>query len=275
VPLAGSTGLLSAMLFQTKLYPYSSYVLGAPLANDTIPPGLYSDTSEPYYFLRVHDRAGGRYAIFGGEDHKTGQETDTEARFMQLEEAFHRLLPSTTIERRWSGQVIETSDGLPFVGQTAEHQFAATGYAGNGLTFGTLAGMMVHDAIVGTRNPLRELFDPARKPISASALAHFVAENVDYPYHLVADRLHRSTEGVESVARGDGKVLKIGGKRVACHRTNSGELMKVSAVCTHLGCLVRWNGAEQTWDCPCHGSRFTPDGLVLGGPAEAPLEPVE
>jgi glycine/D-amino acid oxidase-like deaminating enzyme/nitrite reductase/ring-hydroxylating ferredoxin subunit len=275
VPLTGSTGLLSAMLFQTKLYPYSSYVLGATLADDSIAPGLYSDTAEPYYFLRVHDRAGGRYVIFGGRDHKTGTETDTESRYAQLAQALKKILPAARFERRWSGQVIETTDGLPFVGSSAEHQFVATGYAGNGLTFGTVSGMMLHDAILGVPNPLHELFDPHRKPTSASAVAEFVAENVDYPYHLIADRLRRSDGGVESIARGDGKVLKIGGQRVACHRTNSGELVKVSAVCTHLGCLVRWNGAEQSWDCPCHGSRFTPDGLVLGGPAEAPLAPVK
>jgi Rieske Fe-S protein len=106
-----------------------------------------------------------------------------------------------------------------------------------------------------------------------SAIATFVSENVDYPYHYIADRLrNRDRGGAESVAPGEGKVLMIGGQRVACHRTNDGALIKVSAVCTHMGCLVRWNGAESTWDCPCHGSRFTPDGLVLGGPAETALE---
>jgi glycine/D-amino acid oxidase-like deaminating enzyme/nitrite reductase/ring-hydroxylating ferredoxin subunit len=275
VPIAGSTGLVSAMLFQTKLYPYSPYVVGARVGDDAPAPGLYSDTSDPYYFLRVHDTPRGRYVIFGGEDHKTGQASDTDARFERLEQALREIVPSAQVDRRWSGQVIETSDGLPFVGQTADHQFVATGYSGNGLTFGTLAAMMLCDAVTGAPNPWRELFDPHRKPASLGALATLVSENVDYPFYFVADRLRRHAgEGVDSVARGEGKVLTLDGKRVACHRTNAGKLIKVSAVCTHLGCLVRWNDAESTWDCPCHGSRFTPDGLVVGGPAEAPLEPV-
>ncbi|MES2178312.1 MAG: FAD-dependent oxidoreductase [Gemmatimonadota bacterium] len=275
VPMTGSTNLLSATLLQTKLYPYSPYVVDA-LIDESIAPGLYSDGSDPYYFLRVHDDRDGRHAIFGGEDHKTGQESDTRARFARLEEALLALMPKARIQRRWSGQVIETDDGLPFVGPTDEHQYVATGYSGNGLTFGTLAGIMIRDAITGVEHPLAKLFDPNRKASSLDALATFAAENVDLPLHFVADRLRGvADDDVECVARGEGKVLTIDGKRVACHRTSTGRLYKVSAVCTHLGCLVRWNNAESTWDCPCHGSRFTPEGLVLGGPAEAPLSPIE
>lgn len=192
-----------------------------------------------------------------------------------LEQALRSLFPAATIERRWSGQVIETVDGLPFVGATADHQYVATGYAGNGLTFGTLSAMMLHEAVMGGQHPLRDLFDPGRKATSLSAAVEFIAENVDYPFHFIADRLrNREDGGAESVRAGEGKVLSIGGQRVACHRTPAGELIKVSAVCTHMGCLVRWNGAESTWDCPCHGSRFTAEGLVPGGPAESPLEPL-
>jgi Rieske Fe-S protein len=215
------------------------------------------------------------YAVFGGEDHKTGQETDTEACYARLEKALCRLLPQAKIERRWSGQVVETNDGLPFIGEVAEHQYVATGYAGNGLTFGSVAGMIISDAIVGARNPWRNLFDPRRKTSSPSALRRLVEENVDYPLHYIADRLRQNKNaGIENVPRGEGRVVMVGDQRAAVHRRDDGSVVKVSAVCTHMGCLVRWNNAERTWDCPCHGSRFTPDGLVLGGPAEAPLEPL-
>lgn len=274
VPMTGSTALLSAMLFQTKIYPYSSYVIGARIDDDGLAPGLYFDTSDPYYYLRVHDVRDGRYAVFGGKDHKTGQASDGDARLAKLGELLQQLIPSARIERRWSGQVIETDDGLPFIGRTADHQYAATGYSGNGLTFGTLAGMMMHDAVMGRDNPWRALFDPHRKPASVASLTEYVIENVDYPFHMIADRLS-GTGDVAGIAPGSGSVVKIAGQRVACHRTRAGELKKVSAVCTHLGCIVRWNGSEQTWDCPCHGSRFTTDGLVIGGPAEAPLEKVK
>ncbi|MGQ0641573.1 MAG: FAD-dependent oxidoreductase [Gemmatimonadaceae bacterium] len=275
VPLMGLTGLLPATLFQTKLYPYSSYVLGARIPRDAQAPGLYSDTSDPYYYLRVHDAGSHCYAVFGGADHKTGQVDDTDACYRMVECALRDIIPQAATERRWSGQVIETNDGLPYIGRTAERQFIATGYAGNGLTFGTLAGIMAHDFVVQRTNPWQELFDPQRKSLKPGSLTTLLRENVDYPLHFILDRLRKDrSSGIENVPRGDGKVIQVDGKPVAVHRTESGEVIKVSAVCTHLGCLVRWNKAEQTWDCPCHGSRFTPHGLVLGGPAEDPLGPI-
>lgn len=275
VPMVGIRNLVGATLFQTKLYPYSTYILGARLPAGSIALGLYDDTTDPYFYLRVHEDSEGLYAVFGGEDHKTGQATDTEKCYARLEEALHRLLPEARIERRWSGQIVETSDGLPFIGEVAEHQYVATGYAGNGLTFGTAAGMIIHDAITGRPNPWRELFDPGRKVSSPSALRTLIEENVDYPLHFIADRLRQNkSAGVENVPRGEGRVVVIGDQRVAVHRKDDGTVVKVSAVCTHMGCLVRWNKAERTWDCPCHGSRFTAEGLVLGGPAESPLEPL-
>ncbi|HEX3866466.1 MAG TPA: FAD-dependent oxidoreductase, partial [Gemmatimonadaceae bacterium] len=230
----------------------------------------------PYWYLRVQDSASGRYAIFGGADHKTGQERDTEARYARVSETLCRLIPSAKIERRWTGQVIETADGLPYIGEVAPHQYIATGFAGNGLTFGTLAAIMIRDALLGTENPWRDLFDPRRKASSIDALATVVAENLDYPRYLIHDVVAgQDRSGVEHIPRGSGKVIALDGRRVAAHRTDDGTVIKVSAVCTHLGCLVRWNDAERTWDCPCHGSRFTPEGLVLGGPAEAPLERID
>lgn len=274
VPLAGSKNAVSAALFQTKIYPYSSYVMGGHF-DEPIAPGLYSDTADPYYYLRVHDTPAGRYAVFGGEDHKTGQETDTAECFASLERAMRSLLPSVRIDHYWSGQVIESDDGLPFIGERVPHEYAGTGYSGNGLTFGTLAGLMMHDFVLGKDNAWRELFDLHRKPTSPSALGTYANESTDYPFYMIADRLRSAGDDPNDVAPGDGKVLRIDGKRVACHRRDDGTMVKVSAVCTHMGCLVRWNGAEKTWDCPCHGSRFTPDGLVIGGPAETALEKVE
>lgn len=275
VPIVGIRNLAGATLFQTKLYPYSTYIVGARLPAGSIALGLYDDTTDPYFYLRVHEDADGPYAVFGGGDHKTGKETDTESCYARLEEALRRLLPEARIERRWSGQVVETTDGLPFIGEVADHQYIAAGYAGNGLTFGTVAAMIMRDAITGAKNPWRDLFDPSRKVSSPSALRTLIEENVDYPLHFIADRLRQNKNiGVENVPRGEGRVVVSDGQRVAVHRKDDGTVVKVSAVCTHMGCIVRWNNAERTWDCPCHGSRFTPEGLVLGGPAESPLEPL-
>lgn len=272
VPLIGLRSMLGATFFQTKLYPYSTYVVGARIPRGQLAPGLYEDTAEPYHYLRIHETPEGRYAIFGAADHKTGKEEDTESRFREVERALHRILPEATVDRRWSGQVIETNDGLPYIGLTAERQFVGTGYAGNGLTFGTLAGIMARDAVLDERNPWQEILDPGRKTI-AGGLGALVRENLDYPYHLIVDRLREDRRSsADDIAPGDGRVIRLNGRHVACHRTAAGEVKMLDAVCTHMGCLVRFNKAERSWDCPCHGSRFTVDGKVIGGPAEEALE---
>ena len=279
VPMMGVTGLVSATLFQTKLYPYSTYAVGA-----NIPRGQWAemslwDTSDPYYYLRIDSgqKSGQKtdYAIFGGGDHKTGQIDDTNRPFDDLTHTLKQLLPEADIDRRWSGQVIETNDGLPYIGETAERQFVATGFAGNGITLGTLAGMMARDAALKRENPWQKLFAVDRKKIRGGTW-EYLKENVDYPYYYVRDRLAPAeSDSMRDVKRGSGQVVKIDGQRVACSRDASGKLTTVSAVCTHMGCLVHWNAAESTWDCPCHGSRFKPDGSVIAGPAETPLEPVK
>ncbi len=273
VPLMGKTGLVSATLFQTKLAPYSSYVVGAAVPKGRLPEASFWDTSDPYYYLRVDAGAKADYVIFGGKDHKTGQQTDTELPFRELEAKLLELVPEAKIDSRWSGQVIETNDGLPYIGETAERQFVATGFAGNGMTFGTLGGMMACDAVLGRDNPWQDLLSVNRKKLRGGTW-DYVKENLDYPYYLVRDRLAPAEgKSPRSVKRGQGKILKLDGQRVACYRDDEGKLTTVSAVCTHMGCLVRWNGAERTWDCPCHGSRFHATGEVLAGPAESALEP--
>jgi Rieske Fe-S protein len=232
---------------------------------------LFWDTTDPYYYFRVQRLEDQDYVIFGGLDHKTGQETDASRCFDELEEMLHRFLPQAETDHRWSGQVIESIDGLPYIGQTAERQFVATGFSGNGLTFGTLAGIMARDAALGLKNPWHELFDVRRKKLSG--VWNFVRENADYPYYLLKDWLTKSEgQTLQDVARGEGKILTIDGRRTAVYRDSDGRTTKLSPVCTHLGCIVHWNEVENTWDCPCHGSRFHATGEVLAGPAETALK---
>lgn len=272
VPLMGKTGLVKATLFQTKLAPYSSYAIGARFPVGLLPTACYWDTSDPYYYLRVDQRRDTDYVIFGGEDHKTGQEVNTAERVARLEATLLKILPMAQIDCHWSGQVIETHDGLPYVGETAERQYVATGFSGNGMTFGTLGAMILADRILGRENPWSEIFDVHRKKLQGGAW-DYIKENLDYPYYLIKDRLS-PPEGnsTRAVKRGEGKILVVNGERVACSRDSQGKVTMLSPVCTHMGCLVRWNSAEKTWDCPCHGSRFQTTGEVLAGPAETPLE---
>jgi glycine/D-amino acid oxidase-like deaminating enzyme/nitrite reductase/ring-hydroxylating ferredoxin subunit len=271
-PMKGLAGFFEATLLQSKLALYTSYVLGARIPTDRIPEGLYWDTNDPYYYLRVEHRRGHDYAIFGGEDHKTGQETDTTKPFRRLEERLRRFLPDAEIDHRWSGQVIETNDGLPFIGETVEHQFVATGFSGNGMTFGTLSAMMAADAVLGRKNPWQDLFDVRRKKLVGGTWS-YLQENKDYPYYLLRDRIGGAeSSSLDTLAPGEGKLMNLDGKKVAAYRDAQGVVTLCSPVCTHLKCIVGWNGAESTWDCPCHGSRFRPTGEVLAGPAEEPLE---
>jgi glycine/D-amino acid oxidase-like deaminating enzyme/nitrite reductase/ring-hydroxylating ferredoxin subunit len=270
-PLLGEAGLVSGMFFQTKLALYSSYVVGATVPRGSIPIASFWDTNDPYQYLRVDRHGELDYAIFGGEDHKTGQARNTETCFRRVEKALLKLAPAANIDHRWSGQVIESSDGLPYIGPNEEDQFIATAYSGNGYTFGVTAAAMARDWITGVKNPWRDLFSPDRKIVRGGTW-DYLRENKDYPYYLIQDRF-RSPEGesLSAVKRGEGKILKLGRKKLAVYRDERGHVKKMSAVCTHMGCLVRWNQAESTWDCPCHGSRFGPKGDVLAGPAETPL----
>ncbi len=270
-PLMGKTSIASASLLQTKLSLYSSYVLGGRVPKETLPDALFWDTADPYHYLRLDPHRDYDYVIFGGQDHKTGQSTNTEACYAALERTLKQSIPQIQITHRWSGQVIETHDGLPFIGETSSRQFAATGYAGNGMTFGTLAGVMARDAALGLPNPWRDLFDIGRTKVKGGAW-NYIKENKDYPYYLIRDRFSGAQgTSLRALGRGKGKILELDGERVAAWRSEAGKVTLLSPICTHLGCVVGWNDAESTWDCPCHGSRFKPTGAVLSGPADSPL----
>jgi glycine/D-amino acid oxidase-like deaminating enzyme/nitrite reductase/ring-hydroxylating ferredoxin subunit len=274
VPLMGKNSLVNATLFQTKLYPYSTYAIAATLPSGSLPEASYFDTTDPYYYLRVEHRRTHDFAILGGEDHKTGQKSDGRKRYSSLRRILNQLVKRARIEARWSGQVIETNDGLPLIGEISNDQYVATGFAGNGMTFGVLGAMMLTDMIQGRRNPWSQLFDVHRKKLRGGTW-NYIKENVDYPYYMIKDRLQRAErKSPRSIRGGQGAILRINGKRVAVSRDDRGKLHEISPICTHMGCLVHWNSVERTWDCPCHGSRFHPDGRVHAGPAEEPLAPV-
>jgi Rieske Fe-S protein len=265
------------VLLQTKIAAYRSYVLALRLKDGVEPPdGLFWDTADPYHYIRGQATDAGNLLIVGGEDHKTGQEDDTLARFEALLAFTAERFKVASVQYRWSSQVIEPVDGLPSIGRDpgSNHVYVATGYSGTGMTFGTLAGMIHSDLILGRANPYQDLYDPKRLMATASII-ELVKENVDYPVHLVKDRLKATASASSSLAelrKGEGRILELAGEKTAVYRDDQGLLHAVSPVCTHLGCLVGFNKAEKTWDCPCHGSRFDKDGKVLDGPALKPLE---
>jgi glycine/D-amino acid oxidase-like deaminating enzyme/nitrite reductase/ring-hydroxylating ferredoxin subunit len=269
VPIAGFTQV------HLKASPYRTYAMAFEAKKDH-PEGLFWDTADPYHYTRWQETDEGTFLIVGGADHHVGHEEETDEAFERLAEYARRYHGPLTLRYRWSGQVIEPYGGLPLIGG-ADNLYIATGYSGQGMTFGTVGAMLVTDLITGVENPWAEIFSHRRiRP--DMTVREFITENVHFPAHLASDRLTSlDVEGtsVDEVVSGDAKILRVDGKKVAAYRDDAGQLFCVSPVCTHMGCDVAWNKAEKSWDCPCHGSRFAPDGAVLNGPAKKPLERVD
>lgn len=264
-------------VIHTKQAPYTTYVIALEMAQGAVPAALYWDTVDPYHYVRVAagDEATGQppLLIVGGEDHKTGQADDKEQRFRRLADWAGRTFgihgePAW----RWSGQVMETLDGLGFIGRNPldrDNVFLITGDSGMGLTHGTLGAMIVSDLINGLVNPWAALYDPSRKPLAT--LKTFAEENINVALQMRDWLTPGEVSSPEQIARGSGAVVREGLQKQAVYRDDEGALHRCSAVCPHLGCIVRWNGVEGIWDCPCHGSRFDPFGKVVTGPSRADL----
>jgi Rieske Fe-S protein len=225
--------------------------------------------------MRQHPFGGGELLILGGDSHKTGQDDDSERHYTALEEFARDRFAVRAVEYRWSTQDHMTVDQVPYIGRLrrgSERLYVATGFNKWGMTNGTVAGVVIRDQILGRENPWTDLFDPNRVKPLASAKS-FVKENLNVAKKLVGGHLTSpapvSPDGLEP---GEGQVTVLDGHQVALSRDDEGGLHVVSARCTHMGCIVNWNTAEKTWDCPCHGSRFAQDGAVLEGPAVDRLE---
>lgn len=264
------------LAIHTRVAPYRSYVLGLRVSQP-VPEGIYWDTAEPYHYLRRHSDRDARLLLIGGADHKTGQQENPEACYRQLEAYAQRRFDIQSIEYRWSAQAFVPVDDLPYIGldPLSKHTYVATGYGGTGMTLGTVAGMMIADRILGYSSPADELFSPARvNPVSSAR--RFVAENLNVAKQYVLSWLSGAhEESLERIGRGEGKILELEGRKVAVYRDEAGLVHALSPICPHARCIVAWNEVEQSWDCPCHGSRFQATGEVIDGPAMQGLEPLE
>jgi glycine/D-amino acid oxidase-like deaminating enzyme/nitrite reductase/ring-hydroxylating ferredoxin subunit len=261
------------VVMHTKQHPYRTYVIGLSVPKGRVTRALFWDTADPYHYVRLQDANGGEVLLVGGEDHHTGQEQDAESRWRRLEEWARELVPTAGgLVSRWSGQVLEPVDGLAFIGRNPlddENVFIATGDSGNGMTHGAIAGLLLRDLVLGHANPWAELYDPARKSLRAAAAWASEAARSTRPYLRWA--LPAEIGSTDELGNGQAGVLRRGASFVGVRRDEAGRLHELSAVCTHLGCVVGWNADERTWDCPCHGSRFAPDGHVVNGPAKIGL----
>ncbi len=263
----------------TKQAAYRTYVVGVRVPKNSVAKALYWDTLDPYHYVRLQEEDDHDLLIVGGEDHKTGQDENVSAdeRYTRLESWTREHFPqSQSVEFRWSGQVMETVDGLAFIGRNAsddDRVYIATGDSGMGMTHGTIAGLLLTDLIQGRENPWEDLYNPRRK--TAGAAVEWIKENANLALQFKDHITGGDVKSVDEIAIGEGAIVRRGLSKIAAYRDDAGALYECSAVCTHLGCIVQWNAGEKSWDCPCHGSRFGVDGHVLNGPAQQPLAPIE
>ena len=260
-----------------KMHATRTYVVAAPIQPGQVTDALFWDTAYPYHYTRLLDTGKSLFLIVGGEDRDVGKEENDEERYQTLEDYCRSRFGVTTFSHRWSGQINEPADMLPFIGESShgKNVWMSTGYSGTGMTYGTLSGMLLADFALERENRFAKLYDPARKNLG-SILENVVTKAIEFPKRMIEKVTHLDVEAksVAEVGEGEGKIVSTGGAKYAVARID-GELRTVDPTCTHMGCTVAWNSAEKSWDCPCHGSRFNTRGEVLNGPATAPLKQAE
>ncbi len=278
VVVATHLPFLDRGFFFAKAHPSMSYAVASEIEHSVAPRGMYISAAEPTRSIRsTPGGEGRRVLIIGGEGHKPGLEDDTEQRYRALEQFLAERFQLASSTHRWSTHDYLPVDGMPYIGRLTrrtDHVYVGTGFAKWGLAKGTAAAMLITDLIVGRPNQWSELYDAKRLNPGASA-KRFLKENGQVGLHFVHGRLKARTgrEELERLGPGEGAIARVRGKQIAAYRDDDGVLHTLSPTCTHLGCVVEWNTAERTWDCPCHGSRFSGTGIPIEGPAISRLEP--
>ncbi|WP_421380524.1 FAD-dependent oxidoreductase [Bacillus salacetis] len=263
-------------LYFSRLDIERSYILAAK-TDDRVPDGMYLSADQPKRSIRyAADSNGSKMILFGGDSHKTGQGGNTEEHYQNLKHFAERYFSVEDYPYRWSAQDLTTLDKVPYIGPVTEHQpniMVATGYAKWGMTNGTAAALLLSDLVLQKENRFQELFSPSRFNANPS-IKNFVTENANAAKEFVKGKLDKHDRKLEELENGEGGVVTVDGKRAGAYRNESGEITVVDTTCTHMGCELGWNNAEKSWDCPCHGSRFSSSGDVIEGPAVKPLKKI-
>ena len=262
-------------LFFAKTYPQRSYIIGAKISEEKAPQGMYIGVGKNYHSIRTTPTEdGGLLLLVGGGGHKVGEKSATEESYQELDRYLHSHFGIDKVDYRWSSQDYESFDKLPYIGKLTpanDHIYVATGYSLWGMSKGTMAGMLLADLVRGIDNPWADLYDSLRA--TPFVTTESIKNNLDVGKHWVVDRLKGiekwSTDDVEP---GEGKIITLNGEKVGVYKDEAGKVTAVNATCPHLACIVNWNSAEKSWDCPCHGGRFTCEGKVIQGPAVKDLE---
>ncbi len=268
VVVATNAPINDRLAIHTKQAPYRTYAIGLEIPKGSVPQNLYWDTLDPYHYIRVQSEDENDILIVGGEDHKTGQESQPTERFTRLAAwARERFLFAGEIKYKWSGQVMESVDGLAFLGRNPgnENIYIITGDSGNGLTHSTIGAMLITDQIMGRKNEWEDLYDPSRTVFRA--YSRYIRENANVAVQYESWLKEKPVPLLDEMPFGEGAVYRHGLQMVAAFKNEFGAIELMSAACTHLGGVVSWNAVEKSWDCPCHGARYNCHGQVIEGPA--------
>jgi glycine/D-amino acid oxidase-like deaminating enzyme/nitrite reductase/ring-hydroxylating ferredoxin subunit len=280
IVVATNAPITSPVSMSMKQAAYRTYVVALIVPRGSIPEGLYWDTEDPYHYVRLLGEDAGTdhdLLIVGGEDHKTGQADDAERRWERLEAWTRERFPMcAAVSDRWSGQVMEPIDELGFIGPTPggpDGVYIITGDSGHGMTHGTIGGMLVTDLALGRPNEWATLYDPSRRTLRATG--ELVREGMNVAAQYADWARGGDVTSVDQIPPRGGAVIRQGVKMLAVYRDADGCTHTLSATCRHLGGVVHWNHAEESWDCPCHGSRYDAYGRVINGPAKQDLQPID
>lgn len=260
-------------LYSTRMYADRSYIL-AVKPKESFPGGMFISADKPTRSLRSVTIDGEDMVLIVGESHKTGQGIDTMKHYQALESFGQQVFGLESIPYRWSAQDLTTLDKVPYIGEISFDQpniLIATGYRKWGISNGTAAALLFRNMVLGKKNAYQDLFTPSRFHATPS-IKSFLVQNADVASHLIKGKLQMSNIDPETLANDESAIISIKGERKGAYRDAQGELHIVDTTCTHVGCEVEWNSGDRSWDCPCHGSRFTYTGEVIEGPAEKPLQ---
>ncbi len=282
--VATNTPIHHTFSIHTKQAPYRTYVIAGKIRTEEVPKGLFWDSGDPskgnnrpYHYVRTQPLDSTHsLLIIGGEDHKTGQHPDTTKPFEELEKWTATAFPMLKqIDYSWSGQVMEPIDYLGFLGKDPQHEntFLVTGDSGHGITHGTIAAHIFSDAINKKQNKFRDIYAPERKTLSAAK--EFLTENFNVAAQYAEWIKAPAQRAIQTIQPSEGDILQYQDRIVAAFRDSNGKIHGFEGICPHLKCIVQYNNAEKTFDCPCHGSRFTGHGVVINGPANSNLSPIQ
>lgn len=254
-------------LYLTRLKPQRSYVIATSI-KEKFPNGMFINVEEPGRSLRAQNDGENQLVLVGGEGHKTAHGGNTQKHYENLQKFAQSIFSVKDILYKWSAQDYLTLDNVPYVGKLTsgeENIYVATGFGEWGMTNSTAAARLLTDIILGKDNPWKEVFNPSRQ-FTGNAYKKLFTENFDVVKELIISKI-KSGDTEINIEYGEGKIVELDGDKYGAYKDNEGSLHIVDITCTHVGCELKWNNAEKSWDCACHGSRFTYDGEILEGPA--------